>query len=59
VRNFLRALGAVFSGFIGIRKHRSAESDEKQIYPVLLVAAGVCAVLLLVVLLLIVVHNIV
>ena len=39
--SFLQVLGAVFSGFIGIRKKAAGERDMRRIKPLHIIVAGV------------------
>ncbi|MCH9705470.1 MAG: DUF2970 domain-containing protein [Proteobacteria bacterium] len=52
---FFRAVLAVLSGFIGIRKRQSADDDMRSIHPLHIIVAGVCMLLLFITLVLFVV----
>ncbi len=55
----IRALKAVLSGFVGIRKNQSAQSDESNIHPLRILIIGVICVIVFVCLLLNIVKFIV
>lgn len=56
---FLRAVLIVLSGFIGIRKHKSAAEDMRRVHPLHVIAAGVCLLAAFIALVLLVVQFVI